>query len=624
MKKKRAITAVVALLLALAVPLNAFAEEVKWAEAKNADELKAAFNENVADYDRVEITVTAQITSSDEIVLNSQENKSYTIKASAVNQIRSGVKITGDGTVVMDKVYITALGDNKDALTVEGSANVTVNGQVASVSGTAVTASDSATVKIDGSGYGTAVSAGKGTGIKASDDANVTVTGGKIMSHTGVDASGNAKVTVDNDIDAGSGDGVDASGNATVEVTGSIESDSGVGIMAQGDSNVTAKSGVASEHAVGIYATENSTVSVTGAVLGAIAGVEADSDATVEVTGNVSGKDGDASKVTGDNKSSNGGQGVIAKQQANVTVNGNVTGGKSYGPQADGGSGISAIGTSTVSVTGNVTGGDQITVNIEGDLAALTGNGGSGVAMDRSATVSVGGDVTGGSSDGNQGEAGNGVYITMPSATEKSGTTGSLTVEGTITGGKALYSTAHAGAGTYFYFGYSKEKDTWTTEDLPTVTLWKVQGGETAQKDGTRTQAVKAGAYMTAPSADEINSSYNYIVKIINTANGTIEKVTAHPGETVTLNIKPDSGYKIATVGVDGAELKSENGVYSFVMPTYGGVTATATFEAAEVTPTVIAPATGDSSNLLLWGALMLASAAVVVFIVLEKKKIRK
>ena len=310
MKKKRAIVAVVAMLLALAVPLNAFA-----ADAGTVDALKAAFNDAEGD---VEINITNTITSDSEIVLNSKANTKYTINSDN-KQIIGGIKITGDGTVVMNKANILARANDQAALSVEDNANVTVNGIVMSAAGDGVSAAENATVVIDGTGYGHAVESRSDNGVSASGSANVTVKGSDIMAGTGVNATGNASVTVLDGIIAGPGDGVSANGNAKVSVEGSITSNNGKGVNAAEGSDVTV-TGDINAKTYGVYtdcgsSSTHAKVTVEGDI--ATTGTDSNYAGVYTVKGTVN--------IIGDISSASRGAYVRTNENSNqLIVNGNI------------------------------------------------------------------------------------------------------------------------------------------------------------------------------------------------------------------------------------------------------------------------------------------------------------
>ena len=721
MKKKRAITAVVALLLALAVSLNVFAVEVS-----SVDALKDAFNKSTGD---ITIDITSDIASDGEIELVSLEDANYVINGNN-NTITGGLKISGKGTVEINNAKLNATAEGAAALHVVEQADVTVSGgSVASEKGDGVLAvggSDDGTVGGPTVSVNTSVS-GATNGVNAQGRSKVDVNGAVTSSGNGVKAIGNSNVSVTKTTDnaiASTGDAVTASDNATVKVTGSINSADGKGINVDEGANVTltggsitaktygiyaydtsyakdpkvtvtgniTTTGTGSDYAGvftndaivnvtgniqsasngafagindlnkalvitgnidaagyglktnsngvptanitgnitaggngveavvesrvtikgsitggnnGIYAADSAVVTVTGGnVTGSIYGINASSVSKVNVTGNVSGKDG-STEMT---KSPSGGGGIYASKTAKVTVDGNVSAGKTYGRSIStfGANGIVAADASSVSVTGSVSGG-----NISELKAPGGGQAGDAIRMDRTAKVTVGGDAVGGSATG--GVAGAGAKIVLK-GNESYTTAGSLNVGGKIIGGSAT-GTATAGDG----IKYDHTDGTWLIEQMPTVTLFKAEaGGEGAKAVATSWNGGEDGVLDYVA----LNNQHNYIVKVDAAANGSVSpsSATAKPGEIVTLSVTPNSGYKIASVSVDGAELKTENGVYSFVMPANGGVTVSAAFEAVPTVTTAAGPATGDNSHLLLWGALMLASAAVVVFIIIKRK----
>lgn len=72
-----------------------------------------------------------------------------------------------------------------------------------------------------------------------------------------------------------------------------------------------------------------------------------------------------------------------------------------------------------------------------------------------------------------------------------------------------------------------------------------------------------------------------YNVTVAETENGTVTPSTssATSGATITLTVKPDEGYLVDEVKVEGAEVKAaEDGTYTFVMPE-ADVTVTVTFK---------------------------------------------
>lgn len=130
---------------------------------------------------------------------------------------------------------------------------------------------------------------------------------------------------------------------------------------------------------------------------------------TATVNGNVTGVNGDISNADmSDPEGFDDGDAALIFYSADVTVNGNVTGGKSYGTYGYGGAGIDANGNNAnITVNGNVTGGD---VEADPAVESVEGSesmGGSAIAVYQgNATVTVNGNVTGGSTNGHNGMGG--------------------------------------------------------------------------------------------------------------------------------------------------------------------------------------------------------------------------
>lgn len=108
----------------------------------------------------------------------------------------------------------------------------------------------------------------------------------------------------------------------------------------------------------GLEATGNVSVTANGDVSGASSGVYALGNSQVTINGDVSGQDGNPDiDYSNSNAYDDGGDRVTAKDESVVTVNGNVTGGNSYGTLADGGHAVVANDAATVSVSGDAIGG---------------------------------------------------------------------------------------------------------------------------------------------------------------------------------------------------------------------------------------------------------------------------
>lgn len=78
-------------------------------------------------------------------------------------------------------------------------------------------------------------------------------------------------------------------------------------------------------------------------------------------------------------------------------------------------------------------------------------------------------------------------------------------------------------------------------------------------------------------------------------ANGTVtaDKQSAVAGETVTLTVTPSEGYRVASIKVNDAEIRAEDGKYTFTMP-FGDANVTAQFEAVIYDITVETSAHGS------------------------------
>lgn len=433
----------VALVLLVLMPTTAFA-----ATHENVDtweKLQAAFADTDAD---VTIILTGDITALSDLeaklgqtfVINGQ---AYTLK---------DVSLYGAGSVEINAALSNE--NNDDALKAGGQVQVTVNGDV--------TSSDD--------------------GISTYGESSVTVNGDIAVEEDGVEARESSNVTVNGNI-AGESDGVRAFDESTVNVTGDVTGKEDQGIEAEGTAEVTV-SGNVFGGSDGIEAEGQANVSVSGNVTG---GVEAYDESNVHVTGDVTGTSGDPDEVdmTDPTDYSDGSTGVYAEGSAQVTVDGNVTGGDAFGTYGYAGDGVEARDESNVTVGGNVTGGNVTadpsveakkyesspSAGPSADIEEYYDNSiaGDGVVMDATANVTVGGDVTGGATNGDHGQAGEGVVILSlnknyvsgdgqgPDNVQEEAQPGKLVVYGTVSGGNALADNGQDGAGIYwddYYDGY--------------------------------------------------------------------------------------------------------------------------------------------------------------------------
>ncbi len=108
-----------------------------------------------------------------------------------------------------------------------------------------------------------------------------------------------------------------------------------------------------------------------------------------------------------------------------------------------------------------------------------------------------------------------------------------------------------------------------------------------------------------------------YTIKATAGAGGSISPsgdVSVREGSDQTFSITPDKGYAVSNVKIDG---RSIGAVKSY---TFENVTGSHTIEVTFVKGTASAK-TGDSSNLPLWSALLLANTLTLAGAVGYKKK---
>ena len=162
--------------------------------------------------------------------------------------------------------------------------------------------------------------------------------------------------------------------------------------------------------------------------------------------------------------------------------------------------------------------------------------------------------------------------------------------------------------------------------ELPTAThsgRYSFDGWYTAASGGTKiTTAYVFSANTTAYAHWTYTGGYYtyytyYTIKATAGTNGSISPsgwTSVRHGWDQTFTITPDKGYAVAKVLVDG---KSVGSVKSY---TFKNVTTDHTIEVVFVKGTA-SPSTGDSSNLPLWSALLLASTLTLAGTVHYKRK---
>ena len=151
-----------------------------------------------------------------------------------------------------------------------------------------------------------------------------------------------------------------------------------------------------------------------------------------------------------------------------------------------------------------------------------------------------------------------------------------------------------------------------TTVKANTTYKWRF----TPDDDNYTTLTGEVELYHKSSSGDGWYDSY-YTIKATAGAGGSISpsgNVSVREGDDQTFTITPDKGYAVANVKIDG---KSIGAVKSY---TFENVSSPHTIEAIFVKGTASA-STGDSSNLPLWSALLLASTLALAGAVHLKRK---
>ncbi|MBC8560258.1 InlB B-repeat-containing protein [Fumia xinanensis] len=138
----------------------------------------------------------------------------------------------------------------------------------------------------------------------------------------------------------------------------------------------------------------------------------------------------------------------------------------------------------------------------------------------------------------------------------------------------------------------SSDKQTAAKGETVTLTVTPANGYlvKSVKVNGSTVEAV-GGVYSFVMPAKDVNveavfekiPENQYKVTVLPSENGTVtaDKQAAAEGETVTLTVKPASGYSISSVKVNGEAITPVNDVYRFVMPGKD-VEVTASFEQGE------------------------------------------
>ena len=147
---------------------------------------------------------------------------------------------------------------------------------------------------------------------------------------------------------------------------------------------------------------------------------------------------------------------------------------------------------------------------------------------------------------------------------------------------------------------------------------WTVTQRPTSNRDGEKERICQICQYKETKTIPATGSNYSYYtIEATAGAGGSISpsgNVRVREGGDQTFTITPDNGYAVSTVKIDG---KSIGAVKSY---TFENVSGTHTIEVIFVKGTA-SVSTGDSSNLPLWSALLLASTITLACAVHYKRK---
>lgn len=362
-----------------------------------------------------------------------------------------------------------------------------------------------------------------------------------------------------------------------------------------------------------VYACDNSTLTVNGN----ITGIDAANDVDMDDPTDFSDPENDSA--------------VYGYDDAVIVINGDVTGANGYGAYSWAQNGVTAYDESNITINGNVVGGSVIgkeNVGQENHESVA----GDGIRLESSrAKITVNGNVTGGDTNTKLGQGGAGVVLTKNVQSEPQLTTakkiklGAVTVDGTVTGGTATGEDGVSGYAVAFDgnddMGYVSLQPSYSLRYfLAQLTVLKLEPSEEG--------APLFGSHWFSDydfTPEEIQAMADKTIYLVAPAanNGTVASNidTALAGDTVTLTPTAKEGYALKSLLVNGVELFSENGVFSFVMPE-GGALISAQFEpiakASLATGTAI-PKTGDDFPVTLMvlagiGALCIAAGAFALY----------
>ena len=157
-----------------------------------------------------------------------------------------------------------------------------------------------------------------------------------------------------------------------------------------------------------------------------------------------------------------------------------------------------------------------------------------------------------------------------------------------------------------------------TAKEKHTFGDWTITQRPTSNRDGEKERICQICQYKEAKTIPATGSNYSYYtIKATAGTGGSISPsgdVSVREGRDQTFTITPDKGYAVANVKIDG---RSIGAVKSY---TFENVRRTHTIEVIFVKDTASAR-TGDSGDLPLWSALLLASTLTLVGAVHYKRK---
>ena len=619
------------------------------------------------------------------------------ISGSGTVTVDADIDSSNYGLIAMQSTDVTVNGNitaNYDGIRTTDDSNVTVNGDI-EADGSGVIAMGDSEVTVNGDvtgdeGFGV-IASGKSSSIETADyygdddtsseehGANVTVNGDVTGNVDGVVASDSADVTVNGDVtatgDGNYGSGVVAADDATVEVTGDVNGVS-TGVYAFDSSDVTVGGDVYGGDGIADEGDEDSEAGT---------GVVALDSADVSVGGSVYGGDSDSESLAG-------GTGVYMESTANVSVDGDVMGGDDKIEAASGSVGAGGAG-AIIFLTPKSSNDDETATSgalyVKGTISGGEGTGEYNIPGEGIVYETANDSVLNITDELMHPESVAPYYRTIQEMAEKVRKEGKSFCNnilpelnyseeniasflsdynkslknlllGKVNNDESYWDEA-AGWVTDSYYDKVNEIDPDSRSQLdfkldlisnyndfvagfvptalqlgfeetyiPEVTTWKVESG------GENASAVDSVSEILAAA---LNAEHNYIVKIADTSNGTVsvDKDSYKPGETVTITAKPNAGYKLSKVMVNGEEITPEDGVYSFEMAEYGGVEVSAEFvpdgsnadnadnadnanNSSSTSST--APDTGDSSNMTLWIAVLIACLGAAC--VAAKKKFER